>query len=173
MATLRDLGPQAFEIAPVGVRPTAAPLNRWVVLVDDDGKPVSALAPGTSLARDALPPVIIVAGADLGQGVAYSSAAFKEFREASALVLTEGGDGGEIAGVVSGPALARAVLRGAMRGGSGPVLPGPPAIPWISRSCRHAEGGVSCATMMSFPARPAVMPSCDNQQGLAAHQFHW
>jgi hypothetical protein len=173
MATLRDLGLQAFEVSSVGVRPVVAPPGRWIVLVDDDGTPVSALAPGTALAGGSLLSAIIVAAADLGQGTAYSSAAFAEFADASALVLIESGEVGEIAGVVSGPALRRAILRGAMRGGSGPVLPGPPAIPWISRSCGYAEGGVSCATMMSFLARPAVMPSCGNLSGLAAHQFYW
>lgn len=171
MATLRDLGSQSFEIASASVRSAAAPPDRWVVLVDDDGRPISALAPGTMLAGDAPLPAIIVAGAELGQGTAYSSAAFAESADASALVLTEGN--GEIAGVISGPALTRAILRGAMRGGSGSVLPGPPAVPWISRSCGYAEAGASCATLMSFPARPTVMPSCGNQHALTAHQFHW
>lgn len=171
MATLRELGPQAFEIAPVDGSPAASP-DRWVVLVDRNGKPVSALPPGTALADGTVPPTVLVAAADLSQGEAYASAAFAEYTDAVALVLTENGDGSDIAGVVSGPALARAMMRGAMRG-PGSSLPGPPAIPWISRSCSYTEAGATCSTMMSFTARPAVMPSCDNLPGLAAHQFCW
>ena len=50
---------------------------------------------------------------------------------------------------------------------------GPPAIPLIARSCGYPEAGSTCATPVSFPARPAAMPDCPNNRGLAAHQFDW
>ncbi len=178
MATLRDLDPQPFETATAGGLPVAAPADRWVVLVGDVG-PVSAVAPGTTLASGERPPGILVAAADLDQAVAFDSAAFEQFTEVDALVLTEpatrqpGEARIEIAGVVSGLALTRAMLRGPVRGLSGPVLPGAPAIPWISRSCGYLEGGAMCMTMKSFPARPYPMPDCPNDRGLTAHQFVW
>lgn len=46
-------------------------------------------------------------------------------------------------------------------------------VPLISRSCGFTEGGVACATTMSFPARPHTMPDCPNGRGLTAHQFVW
>jgi len=172
MATLRDLRLQAFDTASAGVRRAPSP-DRWVVLVGADGKPASALPPGTTLEDDAPLPAVIVALADLSQGMAYSLPAFAEAADVAALVLVEAGDGSEVAGVVSGPGLVRAMRRGAMRGGSGPVLPGPPAVPWISRSCGYTEGGTTCSTTMTFAAPPAAMPSCGNLLGLAAHQFIW
>jgi hypothetical protein len=172
MATLRDLGLQAFDTAPASVR-RALSLDRWLVLVGADGKPASALPPGTTLEDGAALPAVIVAPADLGQGTAYSLPAFAEAADVAALVLVEAGDGREVAGVVSGPGLVRAMRRGAVKGGSGPVLPGPPAVPWISRSCGYTEGGTTCSTAITFPARPAVMPSCGNLLGLAEHQFAW
>jgi hypothetical protein len=171
MATLRDLGLQPFQTAPADVRPAAAPPGRWVVLTDDDSTPISAIAPGTLLEDRARPPCIIVASADLGQAQAYGSAAFEEYTEAVALVLIEGS--GDIAGVVSGDALRRALVLGPRRGWSASVLPGPPTIPWISRSCGYTEADVSCGTTMSFAVRPAVMPGCGNQRNLAAHEFRW
>jgi hypothetical protein len=172
VATLRDLGLQPFETAPVGLRRASSP-DRWVVLVGVDGRPASALPPGTTLDDGAVPPAVIVAPADLSQGAAYSSTAFAEAAHVTALVLVESGDAREVAGVVSGPGLERAMMRGVMRGGSGPVLPGPPAVPWISRSCGYAEGRTICSTSMTFPKRPAGMPSCGNLLRLATHQFVW
>lgn len=129
MATLRDLGLQAFDTASAGVRRAPSP-DRWVVLVGADGKPASALPPGTTLEDGAPLPAVIVALADLSQGMAYSFPAFAEAADVAAL-------------------------------------------PWISRSCGYTEGGTTCSTTMTFPARPAVMPSCGNLLGLAAHQFIW
>jgi hypothetical protein len=177
MATLRDLGPEPFEVEPfevtaAGIRAVAAPRDRWIVLVEA-GEPVTAVAPGTVLAGGAQPPEIIVAVADLGQGIAYSSAAFEEHASVSALVLTEGAARDEIAGVIDGAVMRRAIARGALRGSSDTVLPGPSAIPVISRSCGFFDGAVLCATMMTFQTRPAVMPACPNSRGMAAHQFRW
>ena len=62
--------------------------DRWVVLVGAAG-PVSAVAPGTALAEGARPPGILVAAADLDLAAALESAAFEQFADVSALVLTE------------------------------------------------------------------------------------
>jgi hypothetical protein len=179
MATLRDLGPEPFESVPAGRRPVTAPDDRWVVLASGSG-PVSAIAPGTVLADGDRLPGVLVAAADMDLADALESDAFEQFADVTALVLTEPDEdrAGElrVAGVVSGLTLARVMLRGPVRGVFGPggsVLPGPPAIPLIARSCGYAEAGTTCATPMSFAARPAVMPGCPNQQGLAAHQFSW
>ena len=102
MAMLGDLGPQPFEVAPAGDAPVTAPADRWLVLVGEVG-PVTAIAPGATLASGARPPGILVAAADLNQAVAIRSAAFRQITEVSALVLTgptAGDDGGQyIAGV--------------------------------------------------------------------------
>jgi hypothetical protein len=176
MATLRDLGSQPFDSAPADRMPVTAPGDRWVVLVSEAG-PVSAIAPGTTLAEGARPPGILVAAADLDLEVVRESAAFKEFTQVSALVLTESAEGhtGEpgIAGVVSGQTLTRVMLRGPVRDLSGPVLPGAPVIPLIARFCGYLETETVCATPMSFPARPYPMPDCPNDRGMAAHRFVW
>ena len=186
MAALRDLGLQPFDTAPIdtaltgaapGERlPVAAPAGRWLVLVGEAG-PVSAIAPGTTLASGERPPGILVAAADLDVTVIWEAGAFKEFADASALVLTEPGavraGGPGIAGVVSGQALTTLVRRGPVRGLSGPVLPGAPAIPLIARFCGYLDSGAACATPMSFAARPYPMPDCPNDRGLTAHQFVW
>jgi hypothetical protein len=175
MATLRELGPQPFDLAQAKTLPVTAPAERWLVLVDD-GRPASALAPGTTLSAGMRPPGIIVAAADLDQAVAFESAAFGEFYEVSALVLTEPASGrpGQpaIAGVVNGTALTRLMQRGLERGWSGTALPGTPSIPLVSRSCGFFEGG-PCATLLSFPHRPAALPQCPNDRGLSAHSFVW
>jgi len=186
MATLRDLDLQPFEAAPVGTAlvdtgpggrlPVTAPGARWIVLVGESG-PVSAIAPGTTLDSGGRPPGILVAAADLDIKVIWEAAAFKEFAGVSALVLIEpgtvGADETGIAGVVSGQALSRLMLRGPVRGLTGPVLPGAPAIPLIARSCGYLESGASCVTPMSFTARPYPMPDCPNDRGLTAHLFVW
>ena len=175
MATLRDLDPQPSESMPADSLPVAAPGDRWVVLVGAAG-PVSAVPPGATLAEGARLPGVLVAAADLDQADAFESDAFAGFADVTALVLTEPDDeAGElrVAGVVSGLTLARAMLRGPVRGLSGPVLPGPPAIPILARSCGYLEGGTTCATPMSFVARPSLLPDCPNQRALAPHQFSW
>ena len=177
MATLRDLGSEPFESLSAGDGPIMAPDDRWVVLAGEAG-PVSAIPPGTSLADGDRPPGVLVAAADMDLAAALDSPAFEEFADASALVLTEPDEdqAGEfrVAGVVSGLTLARTMFSGAVRVyGPGPVLPGPPAIPLIARSCGYAEAGTTCGTPMSFRARPAKMPGCPNHRGLSAHQFDW
>jgi hypothetical protein len=181
MATLADLGAEEFEVVPLATGPDSesavtAPADRWVVLVR--GRQVaSTVAPGTTLAGDARPPGILLAAADLEQAAAFKSDAFREFSEVAALVLTEPGSvqPGQpaIAGVVAGGTLARAMLRGTTRGGNGRVLPGPPSVPLITRSCGFFEGRVMCATPLSFPRRPTSLPPCPNDRGLPAHFFEW
>jgi hypothetical protein len=172
MPTLRDLESEPFESVPAS-GPPAVGSDEWVVLTGEAG-PVSVLPPGTVLADDARPPCILVAAADLDQGEAYDSAAFAQFADADALVLTEpaAAPDGEpsVVGLVSGLTLARFMLRGPVRGN---VLPGPPTIPLIARSCGYLESGVTCATPVSFVFRPSVMPDCPNRRSLAVHLFAW
>jgi hypothetical protein len=181
MATLRDLDLQPFDTVPIdtgpgGRLPVAAPGARWIVLVGEAG-PVSAIAPGTTLESGERPPGILVAAADLDLRVIWEAAAFREFAGAGALVLTEPGAVGAvepgIAGVVSGQVLSRLMLRGPVRGLTGSVLPGAPAIPLIARFCGYLETGAACATPMSFSARPYPLPDCPNDRGLTAHLFVW
>ena len=186
MATLRDLGSEPFDSVPfdsvpAGGGPVTAPDDRWVVLAGAAG-PVGAIEPGTALADGDRLPGVLVAPADMDLAEALESDAFEQFADVTALILTEPDPdlAGElrVAGVVSGPTLARRMLRGPVRGlfgfgVGGPVLPGPPAIPLIARSCGYLEAGTTCGTPMSFRARPAVPPGCPNQRGLAAHQFDW
>jgi hypothetical protein len=179
MATLRDLGSEPFESVPTGARPVTAPGDRWMVLAGEDG-PVSAIPPGTALEDGDRLPGVLVAAADMDLADALESDAFEQFADVTALILTEPDEeqAGElrVAGVVSGLTLARVMLRGPVRGvfgWGGSVLPGPPAIPLIARSCGYLEAGTMCATPISFRARPGLMPGCPNQRGLAAHQFDW
>jgi len=179
MATLRDLGSEPFESVQADGGPVTAPDDRWVVLAGEAG-PVGAIRPGTTLADGDRPPGVLVAAADMDLANALGSAAFEQFADVTALVLTEPDEdlagGQRVAGVVSGLTLARVMLRGPVRGVfglGGTVLPGPPAIPLIARSCGYLEAGITCGTPMSFRARPAVLPGCPNQRGLAAHQFDW
>jgi hypothetical protein len=170
MATLRDLGPEPFEIVPFQVAPSGtgpagevtvtAPADRWVVLVRGD-QAAAAVAPGGTLAGDAQPPGILVAAADLEQAAAFRSDAFREFSEAIALVLTEPGSGppgqAVIAGVVSGGTLARAMLRGAPRGSPGRAASSRAARcarrRWRSRAgrrrCRRARTTAACPPISS------------------------
>jgi hypothetical protein len=176
MATLRDLGTEPFETAPADDPPRAAPTDRWMVLVDSNGEPVSALAPGTAVADGGPLPGILFADADMEQAAAFESDAFQELTDVSALVLTgPSPQPGQpsIAGLVSGEMLIRAVRRGAVRGPLESLLPGAPSIPLISRSCRFTAGDATCATTMPFPALPYPMPDCHNDHGLAPHQFVW
>jgi hypothetical protein len=180
MATLGDLGAEAFEVVPLeiaadGESPVTAPADRWVVLVRGD-QVASTVAPGTTLAGDARPPGVLLAAADLEQADAFKSDAFRDFSEVVALVLTEPGPARPgrpaIAGVVGGGTLARAMLRGTARGG-GQGRPGVPSVPLLTRSCGFFEGRVMCATPMVFPGRPPVMPPCPNDRGLPVHFFEW
>lgn len=174
MAMLGDLDPRPFAVAPAGEAPVTAPADRWLVLIGDVG-PVTAIAPGATLASGARPPGILVAAARLNQAAAIKSDAFSQVTDVSALVLTEpAAEGHRIAGVVDGRTLANMVLRQATRGISGPALPGTPGtIPWIVRSCGYYENSVLCATPMTFLSRPYSMPACRNDSGLLAHDFTW
>lgn len=173
MATLRDLGTESFETAQASDPPREVPADRWVVLVDGNGGPVSALAPGTALAGGGRLPEILLADADMEQATAFESDAFGELADVSALVLTGPFPQPGIAGVVSGETLTRAVQRGAVRSPLESQLVGTPAIPLINKSCKFAAGGVECATTMPFQAPPYPMPNCRNDHGLPPHQFVW
>jgi hypothetical protein len=178
MATLRDLALEAFVTASVHDLPVTAPEDRWAVLVSD-GAPVSAIAPGESVAAGARPPGILIAEAGTPRGEAFRSAAFAAFfegdAEVSALVLIQGPAGAysQVAGVAGADALVQAMLSGATKGFSDTTLPGTPDIPLICRSCGFTNGGVMCATTMRFASRPFGMPPCDNKSGLTPHDFTW
>lgn len=168
MAILRDLGSEEFETAP-GDLPVAAG-DRWLVLLDRQGHPVSALEPGAVLDVSTPPPPIIVAPPDLGLNTARASAAFAQAGDVNAVVLVEEH---EVVGVWSGPSLATVLKQGppVTRGGSN--LPGLPQIPLIMRSCTYLDRGTLCATGSSFVKKPFPMPSCPNQHHLSAHLFGW
>ncbi len=168
MAQLRDLGSEEFETA-VGDLPVAAG-DRWLVLLDREGRPVSALEPGAALDVSTPPPPIIVAPPDLGLNTALTSAAFAQAGDVTAVVLVEEQ---EVVGVWGGPSLATVLKQGprVTRGGS--ALPGLPQIPLIVRSCIYLERGTLCATVSSFVKKPFPMPSCANQRHLSAHLFGW
>jgi hypothetical protein len=181
MATLGDLGPQPFAVAPAGEAPVTAPADRWLVLVGNDG-PVSALPPGATLGAGARPPGIVVAGTHLDLAAVLRSEAFKQLTGVSGLVLVEpASDTSEpsdssdhrIAGVVSVASLVRVIQRGTTRSITGTELPGVADIPWISRSCGFTAGGVLCATSMPFLSQPYPMPACRNERHLTAHSFVW
>jgi hypothetical protein len=168
MTALRDLSLSDCVVADVNDLPVVA-RDRWVVLLDD-GRPVSAVAPGTTLGAGTPVPPIVVASAELDLNTALSSDAFAEVADASAVVLV---DGGAVTGVWSGPSLAAAVMQGPVRTSTGPVLPGAPAIPLIVRSCTFTENGTVCATSSSFVSKPFPMPACPNAKHLSAHDFNW
>jgi hypothetical protein len=168
MTALRDQWLSDYALADVSDLPVAA-RDRWVVLLDD-GRPVSAIAPGTALGTGSPVPAIIVAPADLDLNAALASEAFAEAADVSAVVLVD--DQG-IVGVWSGQALANAVMRGPTRGIPGSVLPGAPTIPLIIRSCTFTENGTVCATPASFTSKPYPMPACPNARHLPAHDFRW
>ena len=176
MATLRDLGAERFETASAGDPSRAATAYLWVVLVDSNGGPVSALAPGTVLAGDGWLPGILLADADMEQATAFETDAFGELADVTALVLTrpssQPGRPG-IATLVSGETLTRAVRRGPVRGTLQSQLTGAPSIALIRKSCRFTAGNLTCATTMPFQARPYPMPDCRNDRGLASHPFVW
>ena len=175
MPTLRDLKLQEFEVAEDHERPVMAPADRWVVLVRR-GMLVSVVAPGATLAPGARPPGILVASAGLDQAAAFGSAAFREYPEAGALLLTDpaadasADPGQSVVGVVDGAMLAREMLRGPVRGGD--LAEAGPA-PVIVRPCDHYQDRELCETPMAFAGRPTVMPRCRNDRDLAWHFYAW
>lgn len=168
MAQLRDLVSGEFETAAGDVHVAAR--DRPLVLVDHRGNPVSVLARGAVLDSSAPRPPIIVAHADLDLNKALASAAFAQADDIDAVVAV---DERGIVGVWSGPSLMAALARGPSVTRGGTVLPGPPQIPLIVRSCSYLELGTLCATVSSFVRKPFPMPSCGNNQHLSAHQFGW
>ena len=107
MATLRDQRLSDFVVADASNLPVVPP-DRWIVLVDDN-RPVSAIAPATRLDPARPVPAIIVAPADLDVDAALASEAFAEAADVSAVVLV---DGGTVVGVWGGPSLANAAAQG-------------------------------------------------------------
>jgi hypothetical protein len=172
MATLRDLGPEPFEVVPAG-NPPAKARHTWVVLVDN-GEPVSAIPPGTALGVSTRLPAIIIADADLAQHFAFQTEPFSTVKdgehEIKALVLTDRED---IVGVIPGEDLLAAIRRGAIRHAGDTVLPGPPKAPEFSRACGHIGNGVTCGSQRKFRGKPSPMPACADPRGLGGHLFGW
>jgi hypothetical protein len=169
MAQLRDLASEEFETTAAGDLPVAAG-DRWLVLLDG-GQPVCALRPGSVLDSATPPPAIIVAPAGLNLDTALASDAFAEALDVAAVVLF---DEQGVVGVWSGDSLTTAVKQGPrVTRGWQSVLPGPPQIPLIVRSCTYRELGTTCATVSSFASKPYPMPSCRNDHLLSAHDFGW
>ena len=170
MALLRDQDLAEYRTAQLAESPVATAGDRWLVLLDGD-RPVCAIAPGTTLdSRGTLPP-IIVAPDDMDVDAALASDALTEATDVTAVVLV-GRQG--VTGVWGGPSLDMALLLGPSRGFFGSsVLPGPPQIPLIVRSCAFRDRGTLCGTVSSFASKPFPMLPCPNRSQLAAHDFGW
>ena len=169
MALLRDMGSEEFETA-AGDPPFSAG-DRWLVLLDSGGRPVSALEPRAELDAATPPPPIIVAPPGLDVNIALTSAAFAEANDVSAVVLVAED---RVVGVWGGPSLVRALKQGPRVTRGGPVLPGvPQQIPLMTRSCTYLERGTLCGTQSSFVKKPFPMPNCRNDRNLSAHPFGW
>jgi len=168
MITLRNQLLSDYEVADASDLPVVAH-DRWIVLLDGN-RPVTAIAPDTTLDATTPAPAIIVAPANLDLNIALSSDAFAEAFDVNAVVLV---DGDAVVGVWSGPSLANAMMQGPTRGVFETVLPGAPAIPLIIRSCTFTENGTTCATSSSFTSKPFPMPACPNARHLSAHDFGW
>jgi hypothetical protein len=168
MARLRDLVSREFETAAGDISTGAS--DRSLVLVDQRGDPISVLAPGAVLDPATPRPPIMVAPADLDLNTPLAAAAFAQAGDISAVVAV---DEHGIVGVWSGPSLEKALEQGLPVTRGGHVLPGPPQIPLVVRSCRYLEHGTRCKTVSAFVNKPFPMPGCRNDHNLSAHQFGW
>jgi len=169
MALLRDMGSEEFETA-AGDPPVSAG-DRWLVLLDSGGHPISALEPGAELDAATPAPPIIIASPGLDVNTALISTAFAAADDVNAVVLVaeEG-----VVGVWGGPSLVRALKQGPRVTRGWPVLPGvPQQIPLMTRSCTYLERGTLCGTQSSFVKKPFPMPNCRNDHNLSAHPFGW
>jgi hypothetical protein len=181
----RDITPAVIASAGT-IMPDAA---RWTVVLDADGQPVAAIAPGgASVAED-----LVVADAATPIADALESEALAYATAGTVVVVTERTS---VVGVWSGKDLIDALLHGATRGASrslpGPLgslpsplgslpgsMPGDMQLPGritkkdITRRCRHTEQAHSCATVLVVPEKPEVMPQCPAQDGISSHVFAW
>ena len=142
--------------------------DRWLVLVDETGAPTGAIGPE----REELA-LVIVAEADLPVGATLTSPVFDEMEQGVGVVVTEH-DGTHVLGVLSGTSLNFAMQRFSGWNPTGhPGLAGTPDIIPLMRPCTYVEGSVTCNTLTVFDRKPAVMPPCDNDNHLTAHDYVW
>lgn len=145
--------------------PAVAAPDRWTVVVDAHGEPVTVLAPIG--AADGVPQevALVLAGGDTPV-----AEVLRLLEPDDVVVLTEAG---AVTGVWAGDDLADAVMAGPSRFTTDVRLPGDIRIPEVRRRCRYAEGGAVCHEPMSFVEKPSDLPGCGNPHGLAAHRFGW
>jgi sulfur carrier protein ThiS len=160
----------------VGIHPSG---ERWLIVLDGDGVPLSAVRPdaladtpadttlGSVVPR--LPPVVTVA---VGIRIAdlLASGLLDEFEPGSAVIATNG-DG--VVGVWAGPDLMATVAAGTPRSHWDAELPGEITIPLLTRTCRYTESDTGCTGVLRFPERPGRPPACPNPASLTAHAFVW
>jgi hypothetical protein len=142
--------------------------EHWTVIVDGDGQPIAAIAPGGGVATD-----LVVAEASLPIVDAFESDALRDSTSETAVVVMRGPS---VVGVWSGDDLVDAAMHGGTRGealAGDMVLPGLITKKDITRRCRHTDGGRACATILVEPEKPEVMPACPAQAGVSPHSFEW
>lgn len=151
----------------------------WLVVLDSDGVPLSAVRPNdladapadTVLAAlvPGLPPAVTAAVSiriiDL-----LASRLLDEFEPGSVVIAT---DGGRVVGVWAGADLMATVATGVTRTHWDAELPGEIAIPLLTRTCRYTQEGTDCTGVLRFPERPRLPPPCPNPESLPAHDFVW
>ncbi|MEU1406596.1 hypothetical protein ABZ471_30270 [Streptomyces sp. NPDC005728] len=165
---------------PAGAADTApADGERWLVVLDGDGVPLSAVscaaladAPAEADLAAVVPglPPVITASVDTRIADLLASRLLDEFEPGSAVIAT---DGGRIAGVWAGPDLMALAATGVRRTHWDAELPGEITIPMLTRTCCYVEGDTVCTGVLRFPERPHRPPACPNPVPLAAHAFVW
>jgi hypothetical protein len=145
--------------------------TRWTVVVDSDGQPAAAIAPGgTSMTVN-----LVMADAAVPLAVVVESDALADAPIDTIVVVTSGPS---VIGVWAGDDLIDALVHGATRDASS-ALPGDIQLPGrilkqdITRHCRYAENGCACATVLVVPEKPDPMPPCPAQTGISTHTFAW
>jgi hypothetical protein len=143
--------------------------TEWTVVLDSHRQPVAAIAPGgAQLAED-----VVVANAAVPVRDALRSEALAHATARTVVVVRRGES---VVGVWAGEDLLHTLLRGVTRGSSMPgdlQLLGRIAKIDITRHCRHAEKGRTCAVVLVVPEKPETMPQCPAQHGIAVHAFEW
>lgn len=143
--------------------------TEWTVVLDSHGQPVAAIAPGGARLAEYL----VVADAAVPVRDVLRSEALAHAATGTVVVVRRGES---VAGVWAGEDLLHALLRRVTRGLSMPgdvQLPGRIAKIDITRHCRHAEKGRTCAVVLVVPEKPETMPQCPAQHGIAVHAFEW
>jgi hypothetical protein len=162
----RDLAP-AVTASTGAVTPDE---ERWIVVVEDDGRPTEVIAPGGAVAEDA-----VISDAAVPVEAAIDSDELLYLTGATAVVVTSGG---AVVGIWSGDDLVDAAMHGGTRA-AGEAMQGDLQLPGriskknITRRCRYTEHGRSCTTILVVPEKPQHMPQCPPQAGLSSHTFGW